>query len=61
MARNIHKTTSAKMSKCDTSSIGNKRRMARRAKTKSNKIDRRFLTKEDSYYERELINNAWDK
>lgn len=46
MARNIKKTTSAKISKCDASSIGNKRRMARRAKTKSNKTDRQQLKRD---------------
>ena len=46
MARNIRKTTHAKLHKCDASSIPNKRRMARKAKTKSNKIDRQELAKD---------------
>ena len=46
MAKNIRKTVSPKQRKCDASSISNKRGMAKRAKTKSNKTDRQELKRE---------------
>lgn len=45
MARSLHKDQSITQ-KNDASSIGNKRRKARKAKTNSNKRDRQFLNKD---------------
>lgn len=45
MARSLHKDPSITQSN-DASSIGNKRRMARKAKTQSNKSDRQALNKD---------------
>lgn len=56
MAKNIRKYVSPKQQKCDASSISNKRGMARKAKTKSNKIDRQMLEKETVILTKEQIN-----
>lgn len=45
MARSLHKDPSITQ-KNDASSIGNKRRKARKAKTNSNKRDRQFLQRD---------------